>query len=379
MNANSSKGSVLIIDDFLPNLRLLTGMLTEIGYKVRGAPDGKLGVKAAQLAPPDIILLDIMMPDEDGYQVCAKLKSLKETRDIPVIFISALDAKLNKVKAFSVGGVDYVTKPFQAEEVLARVETHLTMYKMQKQLQQMNKELLATNQALKTSNDELDAFARTVAHDLNNPIGAIMANCEMLEMGIIAPEDQDKYLHMITQTAYKMRDIVNELLLLAGVRKAEIFPQPLNMTEIVTSAQERLTDLTKKYQAQIDLPTDWPVAEGYAPWIEEVWANYLSNGIKYGGSPPHLQLGATIKADNTVQFWVKDNGAGLTEAEQAQLFVPFTRLTKLKVDGHGLGLSIVERIMHKLGGQAKVESMVGHGCKFSFSLPLSTNSTNQSS
>lgn len=369
MELEQPRGNVLIIDDSLPNLRLLTDMLANKGYKVRGAPDGKTGLTAARLSQPNIILLDIMMPEEDGYLVCQKLKALPETAAIPVIFISALDAKLDKVKAFSMGGVDYITKPFQAEEVLARVETHLTLHNMQKQLQQMNENLLTTNQELRTSNEELDAFAGTVAHDLKHPIGVILGYGEILTMGFLSPEMQQNSVQTIIQTAHKMNNIVNELLLLAGVRKNQVIPQRLEMAEIVAAAQQRLTELVEEYQAQIDVPSEWPVAVGYAPWIEEVWVNYLSNGIKYGGRPPRLQLGASVQADHRVQFWVQDNGIGLTPAEQAQLYVPFTRLTELKVDGHGLGLSIVERIICKLGGQVGVESKIGQGSRFSFWLP----------
>lgn len=369
MEFKQPRGNILIIDDSLPNLRLLTDMLANRGHKVRGAPDGKTGLTAARLSHPDIILLDIMMPGEDGYSVCQKLKALPETAAIPVIFISALDTNLDKIKAFSMGGVDYITKPFQAEEVLARVETHLTLHNMQKRLQQMNEELLVTNQELRTSNEELDAFAGTVAHDLKNPIGVILGHGEMLTMSLLSPEMQQNSIHTIIQTAHKMSNIVDELLLLAGVRKNEVVSQPLEMAEIVAAAQERLAELVEEYQAQIDLPSEWPVAVGYAPWIEEVWVNYLSNGIKYGGRPPRLQLGASAQMDNTVQFWVQDNGFGLTAEEQAQLYIPFTRLTELKVDGHGLGLSIVERIIRKLGGHVGVASTIGQGSKFSFSLP----------
>ena len=113
-------------------------------------------------------------------------------------------------------------------------------------------------------------------------------------------------------TADKMRDIIESLLLLAGIRQAEIIPEPLDMARIVTAAQERLAQMAAEYEAEIECPNEWPVALGYTPWIEEVWVNYLSNALKYGGQPPHVQLGATAQPDNMVQFWVQDNGPGLT-------------------------------------------------------------------
>jgi sigma-B regulation protein RsbU (phosphoserine phosphatase) len=139
--AEASKGNILIVDDTLANLRLLSQMLTEQGYHVRPVPEGSLALAAVQAEPPDLILLDIRMPEMNGYQVCEHLKAEVPTRDIPIIFISALDATQDKVRAFTVGGVDYVTKPFQVEEVMARVETHLALRKLQKQLQDANKKM----------------------------------------------------------------------------------------------------------------------------------------------------------------------------------------------------------------------------------------------
>ncbi len=379
MNSNQpslqNKANILIVDDTLPNLRLLATMLTDQGYKVRGVSSGPAALKAAHLSPPDLILLDIMMPSMDGYEVCRHLKKDERTCDIPIIFISALDEAMDKVRAFSSGGVDYITKPFQLEEVLARVRTHLTLWQLQQQLQHTNAQLLEANETLKIRNEELDAFAHTVAHDLNNPVTSILGYSELLGKEDLSQENSARFLGIISKTAYKMRSIIRELLLLAGVRKAEILPESLDMAEIVAAAQQRLDRMIKEYQAQIDLPPDWPVAVGYAPWIEEVWVNYLSNAMKYGGQPPHLQLGATPPPSKgeakggLVQFWVQDNGSGLTPEEQAELFVPFTRLTQLQVEGHGLGLSIVQRIVEKLGGQVGVESTVGQGSKFSFAMP----------
>jgi len=136
---DAPKGNLLIVDDKPANLRLLAAMLIEQGYKVRSAINGRLALTATQAAPPDMILLDINMPEMNGYEVCERLKADESTHDIPIIFISALDETQDKVKAFTVGGVDYITKPFQLEEVLARVETHLALRKLQKQLQDANK------------------------------------------------------------------------------------------------------------------------------------------------------------------------------------------------------------------------------------------------
>jgi serine phosphatase RsbU (regulator of sigma subunit) len=139
--ADAPKADILIVDDTRANLRLLSRMLAERGYQVRPVPDGALALAAAQAEPPDLILLDIRMPEMNGYQVCERLKADARTRDVPIIFISALDATQDKVSAFAAGGVDYVTKPFQNEEVLARVETHLVLRRLQTQLQDANEKM----------------------------------------------------------------------------------------------------------------------------------------------------------------------------------------------------------------------------------------------
>ena len=144
----AAKGDILIVDDTLPNLRLLSTMLMEHGYEVRGVPNGAMALTVIRSSPPDLILLDINMPGLDGYEVCQQLKADPETQDIPVIFISALGEVLDKVRAFSVGGVDYVTKPFQIEEILVRIKTHLTIRNLQRELQQANEELARVNAAL---------------------------------------------------------------------------------------------------------------------------------------------------------------------------------------------------------------------------------------
>ncbi len=140
-DSRATKGDILIVDDTLANLRLLTKMLGEHDFGVRPVPNGTLALAAARAQPPDLILLDIRMPDMDGYEVCARLKQDRQTHDVPIIFLSALDATEDKVKAFHAGGVDYITKPFQIEEVIARVEAHVALRRLQKDLQIANEKM----------------------------------------------------------------------------------------------------------------------------------------------------------------------------------------------------------------------------------------------
>jgi signal transduction histidine kinase len=231
---------------------------------------------------------------------------------------------------------------------------------------------------LEASNAELDAFAHTVAHDLKNPLTAMIGLSGMLQAHYarLRTDDVEKRLDIITRAGHRMTNIINELLLLSSVRKMEeVESSPLDMSVIVADARERIEYLVENAQAEIIAPKRWPVAMGYTPWIEEVWANYISNAIKYGGQPeksvpPRIIVGATEETGKgTIRFWVRDNGAGLPPGQQAKLFAPFERLGQAHAEGHGLGLSIVRRIVEKLGGEVGVESEVGKGSTFFFTLP----------
>ncbi|MCP4348574.1 MAG: diguanylate cyclase [Desulfobacterales bacterium] len=175
MKTPPKKGTIVIVDDTPDNLRLLTQLLNEQGYKTRPIPNGERALSAIQKAPPDLILLDIMMPEMNGYEVCEKLKSDESIRDIPIIFLSALNEAIDKVKAFSVGGVDYVTKPFQAEEVLARIRTHLTLQKIQYQLQEQNTQLQQEVRQRKKAEEILYQSRALLASVLNSSLDGIMA------------------------------------------------------------------------------------------------------------------------------------------------------------------------------------------------------------
>ncbi|MCU0545674.1 MAG: response regulator [Oscillatoriaceae cyanobacterium Prado104] len=181
----AARGNILVVDDTPANLRLLAGILNGKGYKVRPVPSGELALSAARGMPPDLILLDIMMPEMDGYEVCKQIKADERTRDIPVIFISAIDDVLDKVKAFNIGGVDYITKPFQMEEVLARVETHLAMCNLQNSLRQKNEQLTAALEQLQETQNQLVQSEKMaalgqliagIAHEINTPLGAIRSS-----------------------------------------------------------------------------------------------------------------------------------------------------------------------------------------------------------
>ncbi len=262
-------------------------------------------------------------------------------------------------------------RPFKDE--LADVVT--TFHTMYQQVAQANHARRRAEQKLRQRNEELDTFAHTVAHDLKNPVNAILGYSELLqeEFQDLPAEQQPSgslnYLNEVRRAALKMQEIIDALLLLAGVSKRKVELHELDMANIVTEVERRLAYMLQTYQGQLQTPDGWPSAKGFAPWVEEIWANYITNALKYGGQPPIVTLGATEQADNSIKFWVKDNGPGLSPEAQQRLFSAFTQLEHGIGKGHGLGLSIVQQVVHKLGGQVGVESHVGQGSVFYFTLP----------
>ncbi len=271
-----------------------------------------------------------------------------------------------------------ITERRRQEEELRQYREHLEELVAARtaELAATNQRLEAYTQELEASNAELDAFAHTVAHDLKGPIGIINGFSALLvERTPRWPHEKiQKTAQRIKRTGDRMTSIIDELLLLASVRKQkDLEIGPLSMDRIMAEVRDRLDEMIAEYHAEIVTPKTWPTAAGYGPWIEEVWANYLSNALKYGGEPPHVELGAEIWEDSEhpmVRFWIRDNGPGLTREEQAQLFTQFTRLHLNQARGHGLGLSIVQRIVERLNGDVGVESEPGQGSTFYFTLPL---------
>ncbi len=226
---------------------------------------------------------------------------------------------------------------------------------------------------LRAQNEELSAFNHTVAHDLKNPLSILLGFAEVLFQDYKGGKDEvlEQGIRVILENGRRLENIINELLLLAEVRELdEIKVESLDMASIVVETRRRLSNIIDEYRTEIVVPAAWPVAVGHRPWVEEIWVNYMSNAIKYGGTPPRVELGAMVLSNGMVRFWVRDNGPGISAEDQQRLFVPFTKLKQVNTTGHGLGLSIVQRITAKLRGQVGVESKIGSGSLFWFTLPL---------
>lgn len=348
-----AQAHILVIEDDEAIRATLVDTLEINGYTVTQAANGLDGAELAAKKRPDVITTDLHMPGLDGFELLEKLRADEQTRAIPVIIISASVEPERMRHGMNIGADDFIFKPFTEDQVLRSISARLE-----------KKALL----------DELDAFAHTVAHDLKGPIAAVSMLLELLQMQWQTAPD-DKKLELVAKihgNARRFAGIVDELLVLAGVGRQNVKSVPVMMPGVVEEALGRIEHLVKKSGATVERPSAWPVAFGHAPWAVEIWANYLSNAVKYGGQPPRLILGAEAHPErNRVRFWVQDNGPGLTPQQQAGLFLQFSRVTETRVQGHGLGLSIVRRIAEKLGGAVGVDSQVGSGSCFWFELPAS--------
>lgn len=253
------------------------------------------------------------------------------------------------------------------------------------ELQQANQQLTARHAILQARGDDLERqnqalnhFARTLAHDLKNLLAVVVQNNDLLVYYLDTQQGQpasgaDRLLraaHRSHDAALQMAKIVDAVLLLASVSAQPHAPQePLAMATILAAAQKRLNPLFSNCGAEVTVAATWPSAVGYGPWVEEIWVNYLENAIRYGGQPPRIQITGEQLPNGFSRFWIADNGAGLTPEEQRLLFVEFTQLKRLDQSSYGLGLSIAKQITEKLGGEVGVESEVGQGSRFYFTLP----------
>lgn len=429
MNNNAQKtslGSILVVDDTPENLRLLSTMLSQRGYTPRCVINGQMALRACNSNPPDLILLDIMMPEMNGYEVCKNLKNDAITRDIPVIFISAKDEIFDKVNAFAVGGVDYISKPFQFEEVLVRIESHLTLRKLQNQLREQNillqdeinnrlaveeilqeknqileqeissrraiekaiqeqnlllqKEignrqrvesaLLKSNQELARSNAELEQFAYVASHDLQAPLATIASYAQLLEKRYKDQLDSqaNKFIGNIVQGCTRMQSLIDDLLEYSRVGRSQKPFKPTNCNQVVEQALANLQAVIRDTKAVVSY-SELPVVTGDISQLMQLFQNLVGNAIKYRQNAPPVVYISACKQQDSWLFSVSDNGIGIAPQHQERIFQIFQRLhTQKEYSGTGIGLAICQKIVERHGGRIWVESEPDQGSTFHFTL-----------
>lgn len=425
--------TVLIVDDNSANLGVLSETLDQAGLEVWAAQSGKIALERVNYALPDLILLDVMMPEINGFETCRQLKANSKTKNIPVIFMTALSDTANKVEGFQLGAVDYITKPFQQEEVLARVQLHLKLADLSKKLEEKNIQLeqkvAETSQAYRElqqmqlqliQNEKMSGLgqmAAGIAHEINNPVNFIYGNLSHAKdyikdiMGLLnlyqveypnptpriqaeqesidlefVQDDLLKLFNSMTLGAQRIHEIVKSMRIFSRLDEAEAKAVDIHegIDSTLTILHHRLK--AKPEQAAISVVRDYsqlPLVECYAGQLNQVFMNILSNAIdaldeynqqqtlqEQDKQPSRIQISTEIMGNNWVAIRIADNGPGIDENVQIRLFDPFFT-TKPVGKGTGLGLSIsYEIVVEKHGGKLYCQSTPGQGTEFVIEIPI---------
>ncbi|GAB4345064.1 MAG: hybrid sensor histidine kinase/response regulator [Phototrophicales bacterium] len=371
---NQQHGTILIVDDVLENVEVLIRILSREGYAISIAHDGKTALEKVAADKPDLILLDVMMPGGiDGFEVCQILKSDEKTQDIPVIFVTALANTVYIVKGFEVGAVDFITKPFRAKEVLARVTTHLTILRQRREIERLREQDRLYFQKLGEMKDDV---MRMTSHDLKNPLNNVKTAVHLLRKhGRIDDPVGQEYLSLLEASADQMLAMIANLLDIARIETG----QALNIQEVslnqflhdnifVFSLPARVRKLDLRYE-----PLEHDVIIMIDPErMEQVLQNLLSNAVKYTPDGGQIILRAEVEPERVMMI-VEDTGLGIPADDIPHLFEKFYRVrheSHKQIEGTGLGLSIVKSIVQQHGGEIWVESELGKGSRFCISLPL---------
>jgi two-component system, sensor histidine kinase and response regulator len=341
----------MVVEDN-PGLRqMIVDILSSSGFPVVAFEDAGSALAAARRREPQLIISDIEMPGQSGFELIRELRSDKSLKKVPVIVVSGFGTRAHVRAGMGLGADDYIPKPFTREELVQSVQARLE-----------RRELI----------DELDSFAHTVAHDLKGPLAVLKGRLE-LAVSCLSEGDSSRAavnLDSATKNAERLSTIIDELLLLAGVRKASISSGSVDMNASLREALDGCEVVFRQHRAVCAPAPKLPPASGHAPWITHIWANFLSNAAKYGGPSAQISIGSRFNPETgRVRYWVKDCGDGIPHDLQSSLFVPFARIRSDRAEGHGLGLSIVQRIAGRLGGSVGLESAPGQGALFWFELP----------
>jgi len=342
--------NILIVDDTPANLLLLERMLSARGFKTQTVLSGKLALQAARAEPPDLILLDIAMPEMNGYEVCEQFKADAALKEIPVIFISALTDTLDKVKAFRVGGVDYVTKPFQFEEVFARVQTHLQLGRLEKLR---------------------DDLAHMVVHDLRNPLSVIFGYLDLIDSQPLSDTTR-QFATLIRMSAEDLRRMISAILDVSKIAAGEmaLHCEPCDLALLIRSVLATTQPLPGNRTVTLDAPAPSPRVMADSGLIRRVLQNLLSNALRYTPSGGAIRVAVTSSSSD-VRVHIIDTGPGIAPEYHQRIFEKFGQVEDLcNRTGTGLGLTFCKLAIETHGGRIGVESVVGEGSTFWFALPL---------
>ncbi|MBE9229154.1 response regulator [Phormidium sp. LEGE 05292] len=399
------KADILIVDDSPDNLRVLSTQLNHHGYKVRCVRSGEMALIAVQTNPPDLILLDIRMPEMDGYETCRYIKENPQFGDIPIIFISALDDPIDKVKAFEVGGEDYITKPFALKEVLARIKHQLIIGKLQKQLIQKNERLQQeiyehqrTEAALRDAKEAAEAanyakseFLARMSHELRTPLNAILGFTELMQDSTSLTIEHQEYIKTIHRSGRHLLKLINNILMItqAENRHISLNEEDLDLYYLLDQIETywRLKAEYKNLLFIVDYNSNLPrYIHADKNKLLQIFNNLLENALKFtpqgyinfrvcadsvianAEQEVTIETPAPIKQKIALYFELKDSGLGISNNEINSLFEVFSPTEvggKIK-QGIGLGLPITRQLIQRMGGDITITSKPEHGTTVSF-------------
>ncbi len=390
--------NILIVDDNLENLKILSATLSEHGYRVQSVTSGSMVFTVAQLTPPDLILLDIKMPDMDGYEVCKQLKECQKTCDIPIIFLSALHNVSEKVRAFKVGGADYITKPFQVEEVLARVKHQLTILSLSRQIkaqnQQLQHEIIERRKAeiaAVSASEAKSNFLANMSHELRTPLNAIIGFSRLMSHDFLLNTEQQEHLNIIHRSGNHLLELINDILELSKIEAGAV-----KLDEKIFDLYFLLNNIKELFQINLErknIQFNIIVASNVPQYIytdakklHSCLSNLISNAIKFcfqGSITLRVSFVDELKDERNISdsyrllFQVEDTGCGISHKELDHLFDAFTQANagRKSLQGTGLGLAITRKFVQIMKGEIQVTSTVGKGSIFTFDIKL--DMTNQ--
>ena len=374
--------NILIVDDIPANLQILGDILEGNGYKVREVANGTLALQVAEKEKPDLILLDILMPEMNGFEVCRRLKESQNLKDVPIIFISAINDTDDIVMALTAGGVDYITKPFKAEEVMARVATHLKLYRQSKELQWLNetldkrvedrtKQLEAANKALAFHLKEIEQFTFITSHDLQEPLLTLTNFSRLIQEEYAGKLDGDgnRYIGYIFNSAIRMKTLVKGLLDYSLLGKESV-KTSVDCNKMVGEVLSVMAGPIEKANATVVFQ-ELPVINGYETEFGLLLRNLIENGLKFRkrDTCPEINISVAHNEKEWI-FSVADNGIGIEEKHQEKAFAIFKRLhNRADYEGTGIGLAHCKKIVELHGGRIWVEPNDNGGATFRFTIP----------
>jgi len=377
MNDTCAQAVIMVVDDIPANLELLAEILHRDGYRVVAFPRGPMALRAAAQKPPDLILLDVMMPEMDGFEVCRRLKADQTLKEIPVIFISALDDTASRIKAFSEGGVDYISKPYHEDEVLARIRTHLDLRRQQFEIRRQKEQIEHSYERLRDLEEQRDKLVLMIIHDLRSPLTGILGYAELLTMKLenrAGCEVPAKYAADILASAHTVHAMISTLLDISRMESREM---PLekavcDLRVVVTCAFVSLGSLVQEATVVYEPPLESVIAFCDPVITRRIIENLTANAIRFAGRDNPVRIELSREA-STATVRVSDIGPGIPPEYHQRIFEKFGQVAVRRESGKnystGLGLTFCKLAVEAQGGRIGVQSEVGKGSTFWFELP----------